>query len=90
MIAIEPLAHFLAGFEKRHALLIDRHVRAGAWIASGASRPVLDRKCAKAPQLNAISACQRVDDLVKNRVDDVLDIALIKVRIVLGDALNEF
>jgi hypothetical protein len=48
------------------------------------------RKCAKAPQLNAISACQRIDNLVENRIDDVLDIALIEVRIVLGDALNEF
>src|SRR5215470_14404911 len=33
---VETLAHFLAGLEERHALLIDRYVGAGARIAAGA------------------------------------------------------
>src|SRR5882724_3719957 len=34
--AVQAFAHFLAGLEKRHALLVDRHMRAGARIAAGA------------------------------------------------------
>jgi uncharacterized integral membrane protein len=36
------------------------------------------------------SARQRRHDLIENRVHDVLDIPLIEVRVVFGDALNEF
>ena len=43
-----------------------------------------------AAQLDAIAARQCIDNLVEDRVDDVLDIALVQVRIVLGNALDEF
>src|SRR5712671_4837833 len=43
-VAVEALAHLLARFEKRDALLIDRHVRAGARIAAGPRGAMLDRK----------------------------------------------
>src|SRR5437016_3026514 len=80
-VAIEPLAHFLAGLEERHALLVDRHMRPGARIAPGARRPVLDRKGPETTQLDAITARQRGDDLAQDGVDDVLNVTLIKVRI---------
>src|ERR1700741_5031961 len=35
VLAVQPLAHFLAGLEERHALLIDRDVGAGARVAPG-------------------------------------------------------
>src|SRR5712671_366180 len=89
VVAIEPFAHFLAGLEERHALLIDRHMGAGARIAPRARRTMLDRESAKAAQLDAVAARQRSDDLIENRVHDVLDIPLIEVRVVLGDALNK-
>ena len=78
---VEPLAHFLAGLEERHRFLVDRHVRAGARIAPGAGRPVLDREGAEAAQLDPVAARHRGDDLIEDGVDDVLDVALIEMRV---------
>src|ERR1043166_4504169 len=88
--AAEPLAHFLAGLEEWHALAIDRNVGAGARVAAGACGPMLDRKGAEAPQLHPVAARERVDDFAEDRVDDVLHVALIGVRVLRRDALNEF
>src|SRR5436305_3903674 len=89
-LAVQPLAHFLAGLEERNALLVDRHMRAGARIAPRARRAVLYRKRAETAQFDAVAARQCGDDFIENGVDDVLDIPLVEVRVVLGDALDEF
>ena len=39
---------------------------------------------------HAIATRQRRHDFVENRIHDVLDVPLIKMRVMLGDALNEF
>jgi hypothetical protein len=65
-------------------------MRAGAWIAAGAGRTVLDRERAETAQLDAVAARQRRDDLIEDRVDYVLDIPLVQMRVVLGDTLNKF
>src|SRR6185437_15670598 len=89
-VAIEPLAHFLAGLEVRHMLLMNRHLGPGARIAASSRRAFLHRERAEAAQLDAITARHRGDDLAQNGVDDILDIALIKVRVLLGDLLDQF
>src|ERR1700750_261962 len=76
IVAVEPLAHFLARLEERDALLIDRHVSAGARIAAGARRTVLHRERAETAQLDPIAARERRNDLIKDRVHDILDIPL--------------
>src|SRR5438552_19059816 len=86
---IEPLAHFLAGLEERHRLLRDRDVRASARVAAGAGRTVLDREGTEAAQLDAIAARQGARDFVQDGVDDVLDVALVQVRIGGRYALHE-
>src|ERR1700744_3306522 len=78
--AIKPLAHFLAGLEERHALLIDRNVLASARVAGGPRRTFLDREFAKPAQLDAIAPRHRGDDLIEKGVDDVFDFALIQMR----------
>src|SRR4051794_22016513 len=88
--AVQPLAHFLARLEKRDALLIDRHMRAGARIAAGTRRTMLDRERTETAQLDPVAASQGRNDLIENSVHNVLDIPLIKMRVVLGDTLNEF
>ena len=88
--AIEPLAHFLAGLEKRHAFLIDSDVGAGARIAPGARRALLDRKCAETAQFDPVAARHRRDDLPQYGIDDILDVALVEVGILRRDMLNEF
>jgi hypothetical protein len=60
---VQSLAHFLAGLEERHRLLVHRHMRAGARIASGARRAVLDRERAEAAQLDPVAARERRRDL---------------------------
>jgi len=62
---------------------------AGARIAPRARRAMLDRESAEAAQLDAVAARQGSDDLIENRVHNVLDIPLVEVRIVLGNALNK-
>ncbi|MET4802022.1 hypothetical protein ABIA96_004605 [Bradyrhizobium sp. LB11.1] len=90
MIAVQPLAHFLAGLEERNALLIDGDMGAGARIATSARGAMLDRESAEAAQLDAISARECCDDLLENRIHNVLDIPLVQMRVVLGDTLNKF
>src|SRR5262245_62252887 len=74
---IEPLAHFLAGLEHRHGLLSDRYGLAGARIAPGACFTLLHREGAEAAQLHAVALGERACDLIENRVDDILDVALV-------------
>ena len=61
----------------------------GARIASGAGRTMLHRERAEAAQLDPIAPRQRGNDLVQDRVYDVLDIPLVQMRVVLGDTLNK-
>src|SRR6266852_5415661 len=90
VVAVQTLAHFLARLEKRDALLIDRHMRAGARIPACAGWTMLHRKRTESTQLDPVAARQCGNDLVENRVHNVLDIPLVEMRVVLGDALNKF
>jgi hypothetical protein len=63
---------------------------AGARIASGPCRPMFHRKCAETAKLDPVAARKRCYDLVEDRVDDILHVPLIEVRVVLGDALYKF
>ena len=76
---VEPLAQVLAGLEERHELLGHRDRGAGARVAADAGRAVLDGEGAEAPELDAVAARQRIDDLVEDDVDDALDVAVIEM-----------
>src|SRR3954470_20344590 len=65
VVAVQTLAHFLARLEKRDALLIDRHMRAGARIAAGASGTMLHRKRTESAELDPVAPRQRRDDLIE-------------------------
>src|SRR5450631_3387567 len=88
-VAVQPFTHFLAGLEKRHALLIDRHMGAGAGVSTGAGRTMLYRERTETAQLYPVAPRQRGNDLIEDRVDYILDIPLVKMRVVLGDTLNK-
>src|SRR5579883_472399 len=64
-------------------------MRSGARVAPRAGRTVLDREGAEAAQLDPVAARHRGDDLAQDGVDDVLDIALIEVRILRRDTLHQ-
>ena len=63
---------------------------AGARVASYASVALLHGERAKAAQLNAIAARERVADLSEDGVDDVLDVTLVEVGVLVGDPLHKF
>src|SRR5579872_1266434 len=87
---VEPLAQLLAGLEKRNVLFADLDALAGARIAPHPCTASFDRKRAKSAQLDAVAARQRRRDLVKNGGNDALDVALVEVRVALGQPLNQF
>ena len=88
--AHQPFTHFLASLKERYVLLVDWHVGAGPRIPTGARRAMLDREGAESPQFHPIATGECSDDLVEDRIHDVLNVPLIAVRVVLGDALDEF
>ncbi len=88
-VAVQPFTHFLPRLEEGYTLLINRYMGAGAWITAGASRPVFHGESTKSAQLDPVAARQRGDDLIQDGIHDVLDVPLIKMRVVLGDTLNK-
>ena len=48
------------------------------------------RECAETTQLDPVAARERGNDLIEDRIHDILDIPLVEVRVVLGNTLNEF
>src|SRR5690606_12262768 len=87
--AVEAKTHLLARLEDGNPLRgnIDGLARAG--VAADAGVAVLARQGAEPAQFGPVTACERAGDLLENRVDDVLDIALIEVRILLGNPHDE-
>src|SRR5690606_12723517 len=89
VFGVQPFTQFLAGLEERHPLLLDLNGFPSARVASHPRRSVLYRKRAESTQLDAVACRQRLGDLVKDRVDDVFDVAQKKMRIAIGDALHQ-
>jgi len=87
--SVQPFTHFLAGLEERHRLLVDSYMGTGPWISAGPGRPVLDRKRAEPAQFDTVTFRHCVGDLAEDRVDDVLYVALIKMRILRGNSLDK-
>jgi hypothetical protein len=83
---IKPRTHFFSGLEERKDSLCDLHFSAGLGIAPLARSANLGRKGSETPKLDSISATQSFDDFVKYRVDDVLYVSLVKVRVLRSDA----
>src|SRR4029079_2768826 len=81
---VQAVAHFLAGLEIRHDLFGNLHLCAGARVAADARGARCHRKRTEAAELDAIAARERDRDFIENGLDDVLDVALIQVRVGLG------
>src|SRR5690606_28902689 len=77
-LRIQALAKLLAGLEERRLLGLDLNGLAGSRIAAGAGLAVLDRERAEAPQFDPVAARERLGDLVEDRRDDPLHVALIR------------
>jgi len=89
LLLLQPIAQLLAGPEKRNVLLGDLDAVAGARIAADAGLPPPDREGAEPAQFDAVATGQGGGDLVENRGDYGLNVALIEVRVCLGKPLHE-
>src|SRR5690606_887339 len=89
-LRIQALAKLLAGLEERRLLGLDLNGLAGSRIAAGAGLAVLDRERAEAPQFDPVAARERLGDLVEDRRDDPLHVALIEMWISLGQPGDQF
>src|SRR6266700_7606021 len=87
---VQPLAQFLAGAEKRDALLLDGNRFAGARISPLTRGAHFDREGAKAAKLHAVAIRKRGRDFIQYGGDDALDVAVIKMRIALGEPRYQF
>src|SRR4051794_4491957 len=86
---VQPAPQLLAGLEERDLLLGDLDAVAGTRIAADPRVAPLYRKGAEPAQLDPVAARQGRRDLLKDRGDDRLDIALIKMRVGFRQLLNE-
>jgi hypothetical protein len=86
---IKPLPHFLASFKHGYNFFGDWHMLARAWIASDAGIALLHRKCTKPADLNPVTACERLRDLVENGVHHILGVPLVQLWILIGNFLNQ-
>jgi len=80
----QPFAQFLAGAEKRYALLLDRHGLARARISPLTRGPHLDGERAETAKLHAVAVGKRGGDFIQYGGNDALDVAVIEMRIALG------
>src|SRR3954466_5666109 len=87
---MEPARHLSAHLEGRDYLLGHRDCRAIARISSGPCAAPLGHERAEAAQLNPLTPLQCGCDGVEDRVDDVLHILLIQVRVLFSELLNQF
>src|SRR5260370_31598496 len=87
---VQTVAQVLAGLEERDVLLVGPRAVAGARVAAETRIAALHGKGAEAAQLDAVAARQGGADLVENCGHDQLDIALIEMRVKLGQTLDEF
>src|SRR5690606_35554343 len=83
------LPQFLAGLEEWNPFFLDLHRFAGSRVAPDAGRAILHRKSSETAKFDTISVGQGVGDLLEYRVDDIFHVAQKKMRVAVGDALNE-
>lgn len=79
----------LAWLEVRNAPFRDLHTFAGTRVASHARRTAIDRKAAKAPDLDPVAACQGVTHGVENSLDSCFCVAVRELTKSLGQQFNK-
>jgi hypothetical protein len=77
--------HVPRRLEGRNSLFVYRDGSAGARVAPGACPARLDPEHAKVAQLDPVALLQGGGDGVQDRVDDLLRVPLVQVRVPLSD-----
>ena len=71
-------------------LFLDRDTFARSRVATHAGVTLLHGKCAETPEFDPIAARHGFNDFVKDRRYDPLNIALVQVRVFIGNLLYQF
>jgi hypothetical protein len=90
LVRIEAAAYFLSGFKAGKASSRNGNRGAGGRVPPGTSAADLYGEYAEAAQFNSIAARHCHDYLIKDGVDDIIYIALGKVRTLSSDAPGKF
>ncbi len=83
------MVHALTCLQGRDNRLGYRNLFTVARVSPDARLALLDPKRPEAAQLDPITALQCSRDRVQDGVDDGLDVALVQMRVLLGDPLNQ-
>ncbi len=84
------MTHLLACPERGNDPLGDGNGVTRARVAACASLALLDHEGAEAAKLNSLALCKSITDRIQDRIDDLLDVTLIQMRILLGELHDQF
>lgn len=90
IIDVKAVAQFFTRLEERRPFLVDPDGLAGARIASGARRAMLDGKRPEPSKFDPFPARQRIGDFLEDNGNDPLNIAMKQVRIFIRQLFNQF
>jgi hypothetical protein len=87
---VQSIPEQLASLKKWDTFFFDLNGFPCPGIAANAGVPFLDGKRAKPAQFDPVAPRHGICDFFKNGIHDPLDIALIEMRVFVGDFLNQF
>ena len=82
--------HFLARPESGHVLFRHRNIVAGTGVSPRPRPALLDQENSESAELHPIETRERVGNFAEYRVNDILDVALIQMRIARDGPLHQF
>jgi hypothetical protein len=88
--SVEQFAHFLARLKGGHVLFRHQDAVARTRVAPRARPSLLGRENSKPAELHPIETRESLGNFAEYRVNDILDVALIQMRIARGDPLHQF
>jgi hypothetical protein len=88
--SIEQLVHFLARPEGGQVLFRHQDIVTGTGVAPRPRPALLGQENSEPAELHPIETRERVGNFAEYRVNDILDVALIQMRIARGDPLHQF
>ena len=88
--SIEQFVHFLARPKSGQVLFRHEDVIAGTGVAPRPRPALLGQENSEPAELHPVETRERVGNFAEYRVNDILDVALIQMRIARGDPLHQF
>jgi hypothetical protein len=88
--SVEQVAHFLARLKSGNVFFRNQDAVARTRVAPRARPSLLGRENSEPAELHPIETRESLGNFAEYRVNDILDVALIQMRIARGDPLHQF